>query len=132
MDGGNLSLPPVMRSVYSAFEVVNMLPVFSRGKAYETFLKKNEWVFSYLPNAKGKVDGYSYKESKGSGTGVVKLLTLTPMVQLSKFLQQWYMGKRREESFVSDRMLGFYPQTFHEAVLHRYKERLSHFGIDEI
>jgi len=50
LENGSLSLPPEQRSLYSAREVIQAIPVFQRRRgAAEEFLLENEWVRERLP-----------------------------------------------------------------------------------
>ncbi len=45
------------RDLFTAHEVLQMVPLVDRGRTYKKFLKANKWVRAYLPNAwKAKYD----------------------------------------------------------------------------
>lgn len=129
LDASVLSLPKEMMSIYTAHEVVQMKPLFSRGGTYEVFLRENDWIYGYLPQAKKRVAGYKYVEKELATSVFSKLFSKNIMVQLSKVLQRFYMGKKSRESYISDVMFGFYPQSFHADILRIYQERLKNFSI---
>lgn len=129
LDASVLSLPKKMRSIYTAHEIVQMRPVFSRGGTYEAFLEENNWIYTYLPQAKKRIAGYRYTKKVLTTSVFSRLFSKKVMVQLSKFLQRFYMGRKSNESYISDDMVGFYPQSFHAHVLKIYEEKLKKFPL---
>lgn len=130
LDASVLSLPKKMRSIYTAHEMVQMNPLFSRGGTYEAFLEENDWIYTYLPQAKKRIEGYRYTKKAFTTSVAYRLFSKNIMVQLSKFLQRFYMGKKSSESYISDTMIGFYPQSFHAQILKLYKEKLKQFQLN--
>lgn len=51
LDSFSLSLPPKQQSLYTAHEVLQIIPLFDRGDTYQKFLKANSWTKKYLANA---------------------------------------------------------------------------------
>lgn len=131
LDARNLLLPPHMRNLYTAHEIVNMLPVFSRGDTYQAFLQANAWVFSLLPQARKKMATYQFRTKPQSRSLLLQLLEKNAVVQLSRFLQRTYMRRKKEESLITDSLVAFYPRTFGPRVLDVYKENLDTVGIKE-
>ncbi|MBI2442927.1 MAG: hypothetical protein HYV40_03380 [Candidatus Levybacteria bacterium] len=131
LDGHALALPQVMRSLYTAWEVVSLQPLFSRGDTYLSFLQANQWIFSFLPQAREKIATYAYDKKEHSKTRLSSLFANKAMVQLSKFAQLFYMGRQRNESMITPSLLAFYPRTFHGDLLKKYHEKLRTFGITE-
>lgn len=52
LDPAGFSLPPARRSLYSAYELVQALPLYDPGGLYPRLLAANSWVQNFLPNFK--------------------------------------------------------------------------------
>lgn len=51
LDESNLVWDKRDRNIYTAHEIAQIRPLFSRNKIYQKFLYKNTWVLDYWPNA---------------------------------------------------------------------------------
>jgi D-beta-D-heptose 7-phosphate kinase/D-beta-D-heptose 1-phosphate adenosyltransferase len=131
-----LAVPPDQRDLYTAHEVLQMNPLWERGGAYSLFLKKNSWVseiFSekwkeVIRKHKGKRSHYHHTVFALSVIMLLKILEKS-----AKYLQLWYMNKRRTSEVVSDTIIRFHP---HDARLWIHKElqtklRRYHLPLDK-
>lgn len=121
LDESGMQLSESMRSLYTAHEIVQMRPLFSRGGMYERFLEKNSWIFTFLPQSKERMSVYEYTKKAVKPSLLSRFFVKNAVVQLSKFLQRVYMGKKNKDSYISATMIGFYPQEFHENLLKMYE-----------
>jgi hypothetical protein len=104
-----------------------MKPLFSRGDMYGKFISKNTWISSFLPQSDVLMRQYEYVSKPFVASVFQRFLTLNAVVQLSRFLQLLYMGRRKRESYISDSMLGFYPQDFRSRVMSLFEEKLRKY-----
>jgi len=136
----HLSVPPNERDLFTAHEVTQMKPIYYTNQTYQKFLRANQWVRKYLPNAIGiknalktprmvarrqlRSCGRDSSEVEKSGMPVFHSLE-----KISKYFQLWYMKKRRTTEVIADGIIRFHPQDARKWVLKKYKQRLADFGL---
>jgi hypothetical protein len=128
-----VDVPTGERDCFSAHEVLQMKPLYARGNAYRYFIRSNEWVSAYLPNAWKDVLKRSRMQKKENYIHTF-LLTITripfriiePYV---KFIQLLYMQSHRTREVITDVILRFHPTDARRLVKHKFAERLKAFKI---
>lgn len=108
-DSADMLIPEGKQNIYGAHELMQMRPLFIRGRVYADFIAINKWAEIFLPQA--------YAESRKSGLASTaytpsRMLNIYQMLnRLAKYFQLAIMGKRTRE-MVSDTQLWFFPQDF--------------------
>lgn len=129
MDESSLSLLPNERDMFSAHEVVQMYPIWSRGTIYNTFLYKNRWVQQYLlhvlPTVVVKNDMKTVNYRKSIFANPFSILQF-----LLKKIQIWHMQKRITTESISDTMLRFHPHDVRMKVLQEYQARMKKYHLN--
>ncbi len=130
MDEQSLSLSSTRRNLYTAHEVVRMVPLYERDHIYKRFLIANKWVGRYLPNSLDtKI--LRYKDTKREGKKSLNILIsqyLNLLEPLAKAVQLWYMRGHRTTEEISDTLLAFHPHDFRPRVLHALEKRLERYS----
>ncbi|MFZ5365795.1 MAG: hypothetical protein ACOZBZ_00700 [Patescibacteria group bacterium] len=129
LDEDHLAVPEKERDLFSAHEVLQLKPIWSRDNLYERFLRENAWVEKYLPN------GIDIKNQKLNIKNIYRISKLfsfliflcnfTFFERLSKKFQLWYMRDRRTTEKISDGIIRFHPQDARIWVLKEYRKRLK-------
>lgn len=122
MDEQSLSLSSTRRNLYTAHEIVRMVPLYERDNTYKRFLIANKWVENYLPNSlvMKKLSNEKIKE------GSFQLLTI--FEPFAKYLQLLYMRGHRTTEEISDTLLAFHPHDFRPRILHALERRLERYS----
>lgn len=129
VDESFLCLPKDKQDLYSAHEVVQMLPVFERFNTYKRFIQANLWVRNFLPNSL-EIKILRYKDIKGTTSSNFLIAQLLNFFEsFAKILQLWYMKKHQTTEVVSDTMLAFHPFDYRKKVLKDYNQRLRKYQI---
>lgn len=118
IDSNHLALKKERHNIYSAHEVVQMKPLFTRGFIYEEFLRENMWVTKFLPHA----------FPKSPLRHIPKIHTTEksmwyPLERLAKFFQVWYMQKYRTNETIANGFVAFHPQDYKNGILAAWKTR---------
>ncbi len=127
MTAGATALPQADRDCFTAHEVLQMVPIWEQKGTYKRFLQSNRWVSSYLPNA--------WKER--TAATVDRMYTSVPVVIFlmrlfewpAKYLQLWYMARRRTQEVITDTTLRFHPRDARIWVKRKLGVRLRRFHI---
>lgn len=130
LDERNLFLPKEQQNLYTAHEVLQMMPLFERSNTYQKFLQANVWVGKFLPNA---ITGIRNKESKIMEEKKNPLFIIRYSLLILEFLakkaQLWYMRKYRSNKMVTDTLIAFYPLDYHKKVLKQFESRLKKYNV---
>jgi len=137
VSSANLTIPDREKDLYSAHEVLQMIPVFERNNVYKKFLEKNEWVQVYLANAwNHKIDDVRFKihEAKNPlwlfNISSYVLLILCYLLELpTKWIQQWYMKSHQTTEVISDTVLRFHPVDTREFIKKKYLYLLKKYKV---
>lgn len=111
LDTTALSVPKSRRNLYTAHEVAQVKPLWSRGHTYQEFLSANRWINRYLPNI-------PIPKIKTLVTDNWLLITL--INRLAFRLQLWYMKPRLTHERVSLHAAFFHPRNTAKLVLRRF------------
>ena len=126
IDEDHLSTHKKERDLFSAHEVIQMKLLWERNNTYSKFLKANEWVENYLPNALGsikyQVASIKYENKSLFYSFLVSLLTF--FERFLKSLQLLYMSKRRTKEVIRDGVIRFHPQDARKWVMEKYHQIL--------
>lgn len=136
MDEEQLVFPKNKQNLYTAHEVVQIKPLFSKNNTYERFILENKWVEKFLPNSLEKkldMKKVRYEDSKEKNNFINFLIShfliffILFLESFAKRLQLWYMKEDGIKENVSDHMIAFYPHVYSEKILTLYKKRIKQY-----
>lgn len=137
MSENHLGLPKSDQDLFSAHEVLQMLPLWEREGTYQKFLKANSWVKYFLPNAwKEKYQGAGIKYyGKKRDIFLITLIhnTSTAILRLfeslARAIQLWYMKRHRTTEVISATVIRFHPRDARVWVKQALGVRLGRYNI---
>lgn len=139
IDERSLRLPARRRSLYTAHEVMRMVPLFDRAGTYKKFIDANTWVKEYLPNAQSReirrnppAGGQNYLPAllhKALQAGGESIFLISALEPFAKWIQLWYMKRHRTTEEVTDTLLAFHPLDYQPKVLTVLRQRLTQYHI---
>ncbi len=133
-----LAVPTKERDLFTAHEVLQMVPLWDRHNTYQKFLKANKWVKTFLPNAwrqkfqasstkPGIPFGYLYLIIRYCLEFVIWLLRFAEVP--ARVMQLWYMRKRRSTEIVTDNVIRFHPRDARNWIYDALGKRLKRYNI---
>ena len=135
LDESALAIPKSRQNLYTAHEVCQIKPLYSKNKTYEKFLSLNSWVKAYLPNAIPKGQSLTGDPANGRvGTAKPEGLSLMKkflnLLNLLAFhFQHAYMKPKITREKISLHSAFFHPRPTGKIVLKKYKQRLQSCGV---
>lgn len=120
------------RDVYTAHEITQMKPLFERNEMYKNFIKQNEWVTGYFPNAfeiLPNVLGSSWKRNYKSLGIISSVLMLQPFEKLVAFLQKRHMKAHQTTEIVTEHYLAFHPFDYRINTMTHLNDRMRQLGL---
>lgn len=143
IDETALFLPEEKQDLYSAHEIVQMIPVFQRNNAYGRFMQSNKWVEKFLPNALERRTTpnciqndakkwfrvvlparHCFAQAIAGGRFVLRFSALE---WLAKKFQLWYMRRHQTKEIVSDHFLAFHLLDYKNKILKAYEKRIKKY-----
>ncbi len=110
-DGRSLSVPLIKHTEYVAHEILQMKPLVDKDNIYRRFLKANNWVFTYFPNAVEVADS-SFSRAQ-TGSSFSPPIWLAQLVELLlKTIQLYFINKHKTKEIITDTQLWFFPDDF--------------------
>ena len=125
-----LSFSKKRRDLYSAHEIFQIMPIFSRNKTYEKFILSNQWTEAFLPNVFEEKKNAQFVSDDLSSKSLIKfLINSLGLEYLARNIQFAYMKKNITKETVSRNFLAFHPYDYKKFVMKEYKKRLMKFDI---
>ena len=127
LDENNMSF--ASKDLFTAHEIVQLLPIFERDGIYKEFISINEWVKKFLPNVQAK----NRTDFSKSANLFDKLFILVCgsifLEKILKILQLSYMKKNITKERLEKGFIGLHPFDYKEHVLKNYQQKLVKFGL---
>jgi hypothetical protein len=128
-----LSVLSFKRDLYSAHEVMQMVPLFEREGCYRRFIQANVWARSYLPNAWkwrfGQVESKKYQDNTQKFFSYFLLPTFYFLEFFAKWFQMVIMKKHITRETISDTALQFHPKDARSIIKKRFMNALKQYNI---
>ena len=131
IDETALVFPKERQNLYTAHEIVQLMPVFERNDMYKKFMGENKWVEKFLPNSiDTKILGYKdIKRKERKSLSILISQYLNILNPLAKKLQLWFIKKHVTTETVRDNFLAFHPLDYKNKTLSEYRKRLRMYEI---
>ncbi len=127
MDEKNLSFSKDRQDLYTAHEILQLRPIFSRDKTYEKLISKNLWVKKYMPNAIEEINIKGARIKNRKQPVIIKYLLLATEF-LVKEIQLWYIKRHIGQETVTKGMLAFHPVDHKKEIMKSFEQKLKRYG----
>ncbi len=118
------------QDLFTAYEVLQMVPLWERERAYKKFLSTNRWVSNFLPNAWERRQQGSVGTKYGLGSVSRIFLPILYFVEpVARSVQLWYMNKRRTSEVIRQGVLRFHPRDARIWVREAFAMRLARHNL---
>lgn len=125
LDEDYLTVPKKEQDLYTAHEVAKFKLLWDRDLTCQRFLAANPWVGEYLPNAMNS-EFRIQNSRKKKDRSLYDLLK--PVEFLCRWVQLWYMRKRRTTEVITDGAIRFHPKDIRPRILKEYQRELQKTG----
>lgn len=114
----SVRMPISKRSLYTAHEVVQVMPLINKNSTYEYFLSENKWVMNFLANWR-TLHVTNFRKNN--------LKLLEPIDTLYFLLQRFYMRRKVTTEFVKKDAAFFHPVNYKKITNDLYKTKYRHY-----
>jgi len=132
IDESVLVFPKSRQNLYTAREIVQLMPVFEQNNTYSKFINTNKWVEKFLPNAfkRGITLNTTRNYAETFFSVVLRyILRISALEHLAKTVQLWFIKKHITTETVRNNFLAFHPLDYKNIILAEYKKRLQRYEI---
>lgn len=123
LDESDLVWPRSNRNIYTAHEIMQVVPVFDKGGTHQNFISRNKWAFGYWPNAinkpKQRYRGLQGSLKKYSMFSYPFYLACAFIEKMAFFVQHTYMKSKITREIVTPTRAIFHPNDWSSVVLGR-------------
>jgi hypothetical protein len=116
------------QDLFTAHEIVQLLPVFERDGTYRKFLAANQWVKKFLPNVQVKKRPVLKKQQNHLDRLFIFICKVLFLEKILKTLQLFYMKKAITKEKLEDGFIGLHPFDYKSHILKKYNAEINKFG----
>ncbi len=125
VDEKNLSFVK-RKDLYTAHEIVQMVPVFDRNKTYARFVNANLWVKEFMLNSLPEIKNKELRIKKENSLFIIHY-SLFIIEFLVKEIQLWYIKKHKTIETVTNGVLAFHPFDYKQNIMEAYEARIKKY-----
>ena len=131
IDEDKLLLSKNLRSLYTAHEIVQLMPIMQRGDIYKKFIDSNKWVKSYMPNIIEEISGQKIAiPRKSILENFLRVVIKFPFFEsAARILQVNVMKRNITREIIEDKFIALHPKDYKNIILARYEEKISRYGL---
>lgn len=116
----SLTITPAMRSLYSAYELIQAVPLLDKKNIATRILLDNSWIQQYLPNV--KLTGSSLPLKWG----------WNPFENIAYKLQASYMKSKKTKEHIAPDSAFFHPKNTSHSTLESLSIKMSKYNLETI
>jgi len=109
------------QDLYTAHEIIQLLPIFERNNTYKQFLNNNLWIKRFMPNCMNK-ENIKINRKKEIKWLVSMLKVFEPFIRKLQFSS---MEKYITRETVLDNFLAFHPIDYWGKIIKEFKQRIK-------
>lgn len=127
IDETALSFPKERQDLYTAHEIVQMIPLLERGHIYTKFLHANKWIAQYMPHSLQTKKRHIVETTSIFSRFLSSVISHSFVELLAKKLQKQYMGAHITTETISASFLAFHPSDYRKKTLSLYNRRVKKY-----
>lgn len=124
--------PPQKHDLYTAHEIVHILPIFVRNNIYKKFLSKNKWVNKFYPHRElnRQQKPLLQKPKQYIIIKTISLIISFPLFEdILENLQKLYMRKKRTNEIILPNFLAFHPVDYRQKILKSFASKIKKYRL---
>jgi hypothetical protein len=125
IDETALAFTKKRQTMYTAHEIMQLIPLYEKNSTYQKLLQKNAWIKNYLPNALAN----RVQNTKGSRTSSKAIFIFSVLNRVAKWFQFILIRRHITTETVLDNFLAFHPHDYAGIVTDEYKKRLKMYNL---
>lgn len=116
-------------NLFTAHEIMQLIPIFERGGTYQKFIKQNNWIKKFLPNAMVSTK-IKFKNKQNIFGNLFKIIAKTFFLEtIARNLQLFYMRGHITKEKLEIGFIGLHPLDYKSQVLRNFQRNLKKFQL---
>lgn len=125
MDGSQLLFPSERQDVYTAQEIMHVVPLMSRNNTYKELITINKWIKKFLANAyQFSLENLIKEEQKSRQDEIIYRFLLMGEPWMKR-IQAWYLKRHHTTETITTVLLAFHPRDYRNIVLNKFKKTVG-------
>ncbi len=129
LDENNMIFKENSWNLYTAHEIIQLIPLFERDGVYTNFIKANNWYKNFLPNAIPAKNNYLKKKTSYYDYIFITFLKIIFIEKILKFIQIRYMQKKITNEIIKIGFLAFHTFNYKDYILANYNKKLKKYKL---
>lgn len=122
LDESDLQTIKEKQSLYTAHEVLQVVPIINKNNTYEKFLLANKWIQKFFPNV-------LFPKKKKEKNEFSFWFLLYPIEYLLRIAQLSYMKNKKTREIVTPTQIAFHPIDYERIIMKAYGRKSKRYGI---
>jgi hypothetical protein len=118
------------QDLFTAHEIVQLMPVFERDNAYLKFIQANKWIDTIFPNFRLYQKVLFKKQLTIFDQLFIFICRIIFLEKLLKVLQLFYMQKSITKERLEKDYIGLHPFDYKQYILQKYYTKIGKFGLE--
>jgi len=116
-------------NLFTAHEIVQLVPVFEKEGTYKRFLEENEWIKDFLPNLLMDKKIKFKNQNNVYGNIFIFIVKILFLEKIAKNLQLFYMKGHITKERLENSLIGLHPFDYKAKVLRDFQKSLRKFHL---
>jgi hypothetical protein len=128
IDEENLKFNKNLQNLYTAHEIVQIVPLFDRENTFNKFIKNNLWFKTFLPN----ILINRFKSSRKTNLFekfIIFLFNLIKIENIFRVFQQSYMRKHVTRETLKNGFIAFHPFDYKSFILKEFNKKIKEYNL---
>jgi D-beta-D-heptose 7-phosphate kinase/D-beta-D-heptose 1-phosphate adenosyltransferase len=117
------------QDLFIGHEIVQLLPIFERDRAYQKFIKANIWIDKIFPNFKINDKTFIKKRTNLLDQLSIFICKIIYLEKLLRSLQLFYMKKSITKERLERGFIGLHPFDYRSYILEKYNAKIRKIGL---
>lgn len=123
MDGNHMIVPRKMRNLYTAHEVLQVMPLLDRDNTFEKFLEANKWALDFWPNAHLGTRHWALGTRRLNSIAYLLLPIAWLLEPVAYLFQRIYMNRHITRELVEPGRAFFHPIDWSKIVVREFTKK---------
>lgn len=122
LDESDLQITKEKQSLYTAHEIMQVVPIVNKNSTYEKFLISNKWVQKFFPNV-------LFPKKKKEKIELSLWFLIYPIEYLSRMTQLLYMKNKKTREIATATQIAFHPIDYEKIIMKAYERKSKRYGV---
>lgn len=130
IDTEKLYFPKQRHDVYTAHEIIQIVPLYEAHNTFHKFIESNKWLNEFFPNSREATKRVAHKFNKNIVLSIISsILDVSLPEKICGLLQSALINMHRKNEIVTNHVLAFNPNDYRVQTLDKLRLKLHELGL---